>query len=142
MDSALLGISAAIIGALVGWAGNYHVQHRLHRNLQRIDELRRALYDYLDLVANYWTSPNHTAEGRRTLEARMIVAQLVISSEYRVLSKLRRGMKKSIQATTYHRLRLWDAATGGCFQQENWDPDPDRVQRVAREVNMIVKTFG
>ena len=32
-----------------------------------------------------------------------------------------------------------DAATGGCFQQEDWTADPNRVLIVAREMGHILR---
>ena len=81
ISTAVMGVLAAIVGALVGWVGNYHVQNRMHRNLRRIDELRCAFHDYVDLAVNYWTAADNDSNQRQVLEARMIVAQLMISSE-------------------------------------------------------------
>lgn len=142
ISAALMGVLAAIVGALVGWAGNYHVQFRLHRHLRRIDELRCAFYDYVDLAVNYWTAADNDRNRRQVLEAKMMVAQRIISSEYAILAKLRKSMKKSFEQTNNNRLNLWDAATGGRFQQQDWKQDPDRVMQIVREVNAIVRTFS
>jgi hypothetical protein len=40
------------------------------------------------------------------------------------------------------RLDLLDAATGGGFQQTDWQPDPQRVVRMARIVTRIVRLLA
>ena len=62
----------------------------------------------------------------------MIVAQRIISSEYRLLAKNYRRTRKSYEETEELQMDLWDAATGGCFQQEQWEPDLERVKSAAR----------
>lgn len=140
--TALNLISAATIGGLVAWAGNYYVQDRIHNYLHRTGKLRQSFYDYLDLVLIYWTDSENDKAKRRILEAKMIVAQRVISSEYRLLANNHRRIRKSYEETEELRMDLWDAATGGCFQQEDWESDLERVKSVARAVTRIANALG
>ena len=140
--TALNLIVAATIGALVAWMGNYYVQDRIHGYLHRNDKLRQAFYDYLDLVLMYWTDSGNDKTKRRILEAKMIVAQRIISSEYRLLAKNYRRTRKSYEETEELQMDLWDAATGGCFQQEQWEPDLERVKSAARVVTRISNALG
>ena len=141
--AALAAVTSAIVGAIIGWGGNYHIQHRIGRDLRRVEELRQAFHKYLDLCLTYWTDEEADESRRRVLEARLIVAERMISSEYSNLAKTRRAIKSSYDETQSCRMSLWDAATGGCFQQhEGWKPDLDRVKRVSLEVNNIVRTFA
>ena len=59
----------------------------------------------------------------------------------RALAKSDRRMNKSYVATQDARVRLWDAATEGCFQQKVWSPDADRVKDATRAVAEIVQSF-
>ena len=133
-------ILAAIIGGTIGWAGNYYVQGYLLRQHRRIDELRRSFYAFLELIATYWVGSDVGAE-RCHLEAKMIALQQVIMSEYQNLASSCKNIKKSYDATSDDRTQLWDAATGGCFQQKDWNPNPDRVKLAAKLVTDIAKTL-
>ena len=135
-------VMASIAGALIGWAGNYYVQERIHRRLARADELRRAFYEYLQLTADYWFSTGTDLEKRQSLEGRMFVAWRIISSEYSLLAKTNCRIRRSYVHTQSLRTDLLDAATGGCFQQVEWTRDPDRVRSAARAVTEIVKSFS
>ena len=136
-------ILGGLIGGIVGWVGNYHVQSRIHRRFQGIDDLKHGFYNYLELTSNYWLLDRDTSIKKRcVLEARMIAAQRIILTDYSILRKHYKHMRTSHQATEEVRVDLWDAATGGCFQQEqDWQPDPTRVNRIADSVARIVKTF-
>lgn len=112
----------------MGWYGSYHVQFRLHRRLRRIDNLRQAFVEYLNLASDYWHNAEHDLHKRRGQEGRMIVAQLMIVTEHDLLAKSDGRAKKSYAETKSDRLRLWDAATGGCFGQVDWKPCPERTR--------------
>ena len=79
---------------------------------------------------------------RRSLEAEILVAQDVIRTEYSLLAKRYRSIKKSYENTEEMRGILWDAATGGCFQQEQWESDTERPRRLAAAVTAIVKSLA
>lgn len=137
----LSGLAGAVIAALVGWIGNYLVQVRVQGRLLRVNRLRRSLYDFLDLTTRYWLSSDPDAIKRRSLEAQILVAQEVIWTEYSQLSKQYRQIKKSYESTEDMRSILLDAATGGCFQQEQWETDVERPRRLAAAVSAIVKSL-
>lgn len=140
-QSALNLIVAATTGAMIAWAGNYHVQDRIHRHLRRTEELRQAFHDYLELVTLYWTDAGNDKTKRRILEAKMIVTHRVIMSEYTLLGKRNKKVRKSLEETDELRMDLWDSATGGCFQQENWESDLDRVKSAATAVTRIASSL-
>ena len=136
---------AIIAGAGIAWAGNYHVQRRIRnhvRIIQGIDDLKERLHDFVDLSANYWTMDGPRAEKHRTLEAQMIARKRIIQEEFIGLGSRSIRLKKSYQQTKSIRLDLWNAATGGCFQQVAWKADPKRVIRVAAEVCRIVRSLN
>ncbi|MYF66223.1 MAG: hypothetical protein F4182_01345 [Gammaproteobacteria bacterium] len=138
----LSGLVGAVIAALVGWIGNYLVQVRVQGLHFRVDRLRRALYAFLDLTTRYWLSSNSDVSARQHLEAQIIVAQEVYLTEYSVLAKRYRRIKKSHDDTKDMRDVLLDAATGGCFQQEQWRCDLERPRLLATAVTSIVKSLN
>ena len=137
----LSALAGAMSGALVGWIGNYLVQVRVQGRLLRVDRLRRALYDFLDLTTRYWLSSDNDVIKRKSLEAQILVAREVIWNEYSQLSKRYRHIKKSYESTAEMRSVLLDAATGGCFQQKQWQSDIERPLRLAAAVSSIVKSL-
>ena len=138
---AFSGLAGAVIAALVGWIGNYLVVKRVHGLHIRLDRLRHSLYDFLDLTTRYWLSIGVDGSKRRSLEAEILVAQNVISTEYSLLAKRYKGIEKSYKNTEEMRVVLWDAATGGCFQQEQWKTDPERARAVSNAVTAVVKSL-
>ncbi|WP_446830177.1 hypothetical protein [Candidatus Foliamicus sp.] len=136
------GLAGAVIAAFVGWFANYHVQNRVHRLHLRVDELRHALYGYLNLANRYWLSSGTNRDKRKRMEAEILSAQNVISTEYSLLARNYRQLRKSYQETKPLRIMLWSAATGGCFQQEQWSPEQDRARSVTKGVTAIVKSLG
>ena len=76
------------------------------------------------------------------MEAQILVAQAVFLTEYSVLAKRYKRIKKSYNDTRDMRAVLLDAATGGCFQQEQWKRDMERPRRLATTVTSIVKSLN
>ena len=135
-------MGAAIMGALVGWFGNFHVQRFLHERIHRADNLRQLFYDYLRLTADYWHGEPDDNATRGVLEGKMIVSERIISVEISSLAKRYGRFRKFRDATSTARLELWDSATGGCFQQEKWSPNPDRVRSASSAVAKIVSNMN
>lgn len=136
---------AIIAGAGIAWFGNYRVQRNIHhhlRLLQGVDDLKRKLHEFVDLSVNYWTLDCPRAEKHRTLEARMIARKRIIQEEFRALGSRSKRLKESYQRTKDTRLELWNAATGGRFQQAEWKTDPQRVTRVAAEASRIIRSLN
>ena len=136
---------AIIAGAGVAWFGNYRVQRNIQRHLrllQGVDDLKRKLHEFVDLSANYWTLDRPRGEKHRTLEARMIARERIIREEFRALGSRSRRLKESYRQTKGTRLDLWNAATGGCFQQTDCQANPERVTRVAAEANRIIRSLN
>ena len=117
-------VVGAIVGGLIGWFGNYHIQYRIYRRLRSVDELKDRLYILLGIASRYWIPGGATEHERRSLEAELIAAQHVVISEFVVLGRVNRRIKRARPAMDDIRLDLLDAATGGSFQQTAWKPDP------------------
>jgi hypothetical protein len=73
------------------------------------------------------------------LEAKLIAAQHVVTSEFVILGRVNKRAKRMQDEMEDLRLDLLDTVTGGRFQQTNWEPDPQRVIRTARIVTRIVR---
>lgn len=134
-------VVAAVVGGIIGWFGNYHVQFRIHRRVSRVDNLRQALYEYLSLASDYWHGAGADPSDRRLQEGRMMVAQRIFLLEYSEAAKTDKRINQSYVSTENARFRLWDSATGGCFQQSEWSPCPQRVRDAAGAVGEIVESL-
>lgn len=135
----IASVVGAIIGGLVGWLGNYHLQQRMYRRFRSAEELKDRLYILLGIVSRYWIAGGATEYDRESLEAELIAAQHVVIAEFTVLRRVNKGIERSWQDVEDIQLDLLDAATGGSFQQTAWNPDPQRVMRTARIVTRIVR---
>ena len=138
----IASVIGAIVGGLVGWLGNYQFQYRMYRRLRSVDELKDRLYALMGAVSRYWIAGGATEHERRSLEAELIAAQHVVISEFVVLGRVNKRMKRARHDMDDLRLDLLDAATGGGFQQTDWQPDPQRVVRMARIVTRIVRLLA
>ena len=145
LQSTLVTSGAIISGAVIALLGNYYVQTKIQRHLRLvhgIDELKRRLYDFLDVAAQYWTLDDPRGECHRTLEAQILARKRVILVEFNALSSRNTKLKQSYFQTQSFRLDLWDVATGGCFQQVEWHADQDRVVKIAAEVTRIIHSIN
>ena len=136
---------AIIAGAGLAWFGNYHVQTRIQRNLRLahgVDELKRRLYDFLDLSTRYWTLDAPRGEIHRTLEAQILARKRIILEEFNALSSKSTKLERSYFQTESSRVNLWDVAAGGCFQEAKWKSDQDRVVLIAAEVTRIIHSIN
>ena len=136
---------AIVAGAGIAWVGNYQVQRRIHHQVrlrQGVDDLKQRLHEFVDLSANYWTLDAPRAQTHRTLEAQMIARKRIIQEEFSGLGTRSTRLNQSYLQTRQSRLNLWTAATGGCFQQATWAPDPERVIQVAAEACRIVRSLS
>ena len=134
-------VIGALLGATAGFVSSHYLQNRVGVRLQRIRALREAFYDYLELVGDYWSGSNDPSTRARQ-ESRLLVQQRVILLEYQLLARESRRMRRSLNSTRYSRVSLWREATGGCFQQKKWEPDPTRQTRAATAVSKIVRSFS
>ena len=131
---ALAPLATALLAASLALAGNYWLQNRSGRRIRDADEARRHLYDFLALVAEYWM-----AKQRDTvLEARVLATTWIVMAELRRMQSHSRRLRRWYHDTEEHRLDMIDAATGGCFQQEDWAADPNRVLLVVRSMRHIL----
>ena len=130
----LTPLATAVLAALLALAGNYWLQHRSGRRIRDADEVRRHLYDFLALVTEYWM-----AEQRHpVLESRVLATTWIVMAELRRMQSHSRRLRRWYRDTEEQRLDMIDAATGGCFQQENWVADHDRVLLVARSMRHVL----
>ena len=133
---------AAVVGGGIGWIGNYYVQSSIHLHHRSVDDLKRRFYDFMEISSMYWINGDKGGRTERhALEARIIANQQIIMTEYSLLQKKRKRMRKSYQETQSLRVILWDSATGGCFQQEKWKPDNNRPRVITSSVTGIIKSF-
>ena len=136
---------AIIAAAVIALVGNHYVQRRVHNHVrlqQGVDDLKRRLHEFVDLSARYWTLNGPRREKHRMLEAQMLARKRIIQEESRGLGTRSKRLKRSHQQTTSNRLDLWNAATGGCFQQSQWQAEPERVVRVAAEACRIIRSLN
>ena len=130
--------AVALVAAFVVLYGNYRLQSRVARRLRDADEIKSKLYELLDLSAKYWTTESVINE-RRVLEARIISSQLILASELSEMQRYSRKLTYWYKETERQRLDLMDAVSGGCFQQAQWQVDPQRIPRAGKDVRHIVK---
>ena len=136
---------AIIFAAGIAWCGNYLVQRGTYRHIRlirNVDDLKRSLHDFVDLSVSYWTLDSPRSEKHRMLEAQIIARMQIIREEFAALKFRSNRLKKSYQQTFNARADLWDEATGGRFQQDEWRAEPDRVIKVTAEVCRIVRSLN
>ena len=132
-----VALLAAAIGALFGTFGSWYVLVRLAPRAQRIAELRHDLYDFLPIVAEYWTVP--TSPRQRALqEARILAQQEILKTKFNDLARTSDSIARAYLTSTHFRARLRDAATGPPFQSPNWTPDPNRPTRAAAAIADVI----
>ena len=137
MGPSLVALASALVAALIALFGNHWVQNRSGRRIRDADDLKRHLYDFLALVAEYWM-----AETRNpVLEARIVAAKFIVMGELGHMQRRSGRLRRWYRATATDRLDMIDAATGGCFQQHDWAPDPSRALIVARATGRIVRAL-
>lgn len=131
---ALAPLATALLAALLALSGNYWLQNRSGRRIRDADEVRRHLYDLLALVTEYWMAKRRDT----TLEARVLAATWIVVAELRRMESHSRRLQRWYDDIEAHRLDMIDAATGGCFQQEDWVADSNRVLLFARSMHHIL----
>ena len=132
--SSLTSLATAVLAALLALAGNYWLQNRSGRRIRDADEVRRHLYDFLALVTEYWIAKRRDP----VLEAKVLATKWIVMAELRRMHGHSRRLRRWYRDTEEQRLNMIDAATGGCFQQENWMADPSRALLAAREIGHIL----
>ena len=129
---------AGVIAALIGWFGNYHIQHRMYRRLRRVEDLKDKLYGLLGIVSKYRIAGGATEQERRGLEAELVAAQHVLMSEFVSLPRMNKKFRHQRSRLANIQLDLLDTATGGEFHAADWKADPQRVRKMARIVTRLV----
>ena len=133
----LVPIGAALLAAFVALVGNHWLQNRLGRRVRGAEEVKTRLYGFLALVAEYWMAERRDS----VLEAKVLATKLIVVAELDQMQHHSMRLRRWFQDTQERRLDMIDAATGGCFQQSDWTPDPSRVLIVAREMGRIIRTL-
>ena len=137
----LSALAVALLAASFALYGNYYLQNRVARRLRDADEIKRLLYELLDLTVNYWTVQSKDCD-RQSMEAKIISSQLRLSSELGEMQRHSQGLRDWYKEIKNQRLDLMDAVSGGCFQQKNWQADDRRVARAGREIGRIVRALN
>lgn len=122
--------------------GNGWMQRRLGRRLRDADELKRRLYDLLELASEYWTAHTSATSPRAALEAKMLASKSILTTECNEMARYSKKLKAWLQTTEPHRVEFMDAVTGGSFQQSAWLPDPRRVTRAATAIQQVVSALN
>ena len=122
--------------------GNSWMQRRLGRRLRDADELKRRLYDLLELASEYWTAHASATSPRAALEAKMLSSKSILTTECNELLRHSKRLKEWLHATKPDRVDFMDAVTGGSFQQSAWSPDPRRVTRAAAAIQQVVSALN
>ena len=135
---------AIIIGAIIAWFGNYYVQTIISSRLRfyhRIDKIKESLHEFMEISSIYWTLNTPRSGHHNNLEAKIIAKKHAILTEYSGIARKYKEVKRSHEDTEVNRISLWDASTGGCFQQKNWNPDPTRIRIITKETSQILKSL-
>lgn len=129
----------ALASAALAVAGHYYINHRLARRRLAADELKRSLFEYLKLVAEYWISTKQREKSDRvSIEARILAMGSVIELRSLELKSQSKKLNDWYVNSKNYRMDLFDSATGGCFQQQDWNPEPKRFQNATKVVTRIV----
>ena len=134
-------LAVALVAASLVLYGNYYLQSRVARRLRDADEIKRLLYELLDLTVSYWTVQLEDCD-RRSMEAKIISSQLRLSSELNEMQRHSRKLRAWHGESESQRLDLMDAVSGGCFQQKNWQTDNRRAAKAGREIGRIVRALN
>ena len=122
--------------------GNRHLQSVLGRRLREVDDLKQRLYSILQLAGEYWAIRGHGPNEREILEVRILAEKQIIASKFVEMGRHSRKLRNWYTATREKRLDLFDALTGGCFQQNSWSPDPTRLRLAASIIESLVSSLN
>lgn len=137
-------VFAIVFGAVIALWGNYRIQKKMQTNMQlfhNVDNIKQRLYEFVDISTKYWTLDGDRREIHSTLEAKIIAKKYEIQTEYSGGASRFRQVNKSYQETVDCRISLWTVSTGGCFQQSQWNPEPERIRRITSEASCIVRSL-
>ena len=136
----LISLGLALFAAVLALVSNYWLQQRLHRRYQVADELKKQLYGFLGLAADYWISGAESGTSLQGLRAKIRATQFAIVTEYKLVRKQSKKLKNWYLDTEQKRFDLLEAVTGGDFlsTRDNWKPEPDRVSLAGGAIVHIV----
>ena len=133
-------LSSAVIGVAGAWIGNYYLRRKVEKRQRDAEALRGMLYQLADLVSRYWADDHNTP--RPLLEGRILSQQDLVIRALSDMKEHSRRLKKWHESTETNRLNLLEAASGGPFQQGQWQPDKDRIRTASREIAQIVSELS
>ena len=122
--------------------GNRWLQNRLGRRLREVDDLKQRLYSILKLSGEYWVTSGHHVNERKLLEGRILAETQIVGSQMAEIQRHSGRLRNWYAATHKERLDLFDALTGGCFQENDWSPDPTRFRLGASIIESLVKSLN
>lgn len=134
----LTPLLAALAAAAIALLGSRWLQNGLGRRLREAEELKERLYFILTLAADYWAIAGRRKKERETREARILAEKNIVILQLAEMQRYSPKLRRWYSDTLGKRLDLFDALTGGCFQQQNWSPDPKRVLLAARTIQFLV----
>jgi hypothetical protein len=139
---ALISLLGSLAAASIVLLGNRLLQSGLGRRLREAEELKQRLYRIIGSTADYWAISGHNRKEREILEARILADKSIIMSQLSEMQRHTRGLRRWYKQTEHERLDLFDAMTGGRFQQKVWSPDPARVILAARSIRLLVSSLN
>ena len=139
---ALTSLLGSLAAASLVLLGNRLLQSGLGRRLREADELKQRLYRILISTADYWANSGRNRKDREMLEARILADKSIIMSQLNEMQRHTRRLGRWYVQTEQERLDLFDAMTGGRFQQKAWSPDPARVILAARSIRLLISSLN
>lgn len=134
----IASLGAPVLASVLVIVGNYILQQKIDRRRRDAHELKERYYKLLGLASRYWTSDSRSTE----LEAQISSMQLIISSECNQVKGYSRKLGSWYSESVDSRLDLMDTVSGGCFQQVEWHPAPERVSKAGLEISRIIGSLS
>ena len=125
-------ILAAIIIVTATYFLNYFLQNRLARRRKVSDEFVHRLYKFLELASTYWNSPDFSTDHRSRLQTEMVVAEKIITIEFKRIATLSNKLKKWHRNEKNTLFEMIDAAMGNSLNLNEWEPRPRQVTKAAK----------
>lgn len=139
LKSFVAGAVPVFIGAALAFYWNYWLQRRVDRRREAA-ELKQQLYEFLELVTDFWTSGPRDDTASLALHEKIKVRLYVVMMECRLMKRHSKKLRAWYESkeVEYARINLIDAATDF---RETWGPDWQRVARSRIEITYIINTL-
>ena len=135
----ILPLVSATVGSITGWWGNHCLQSRLHNHYERIDQIRQSMIGFRDMIVDYWIA-DESDERRKETEARILVGDLALRSEFERLARINRKVRKSFEESIDLRAEFLAESLGGMFQEnDKWKRDLERAKKVTLIADKILR---